>query len=168
MKIGAKITAGFLVTILLMAISGGISYYLVSSILAQNDALQDVDLPLQEKTYQIAVNSGLKVAAARGYVITGNNSFLDDFAKLDKEDEGIFAELTGKARTAQGKQMASGGKGAGGMLIKKILFDKVVPLRKEGKIDEVVRVMSSELAPAAATTRKKIDEYIKFRVQADG
>ena len=164
MKIGAKITAGFLVLILLMAISGGISYYLLNIVRADSDQMQDSRMPQLERTYQLAINSGLKVAAARGYVITGNQSFLDDYGRLDTEDVATVNALLGSAITPQGKQFPQEVKNLS-EAYKKILLEKVVPLRREGKIEEVVRVMSSELAPAAAATRKKIDEYVQFRIK---
>jgi len=45
----------------------------------------------------------------------------------------------------------------------KIGFEKLVPLKRAGKMDEAIALMSNELAPAASATRAKMDEYIKFR-----
>ncbi|HWR40148.1 MAG TPA: methyl-accepting chemotaxis protein [Patescibacteria group bacterium] len=162
MKIGAKITAGCMVIILVMIISGGISYYLLNGVKSESDNLQDKTLPLLLKTDRLAINSGLKVAAARGYLLTGKENFIDDYNKLDKEDDEIIQDLISKAITAQGKQMAQDAKNLDDVY-QKIFFDKAVPLRKAGKIEEAIAVMTNEMAPAAAETRKKINEYTKFR-----
>ncbi len=90
MKIGAKITGGFLIVILLMAISGILGSVLLNRISDTSETLEDVNLPLLEKTYQVTINNGLKVAAARGYVITGNQSFMDDYNKLVDPEQSAF------------------------------------------------------------------------------
>lgn len=164
MKIGAKITAGFLVVILMMAISGGVSYYLLNIIHDESEKFQEERIPQLERTYMLAINTAWKAAAARGFIVTGNQTFLDDFVKLEKEDDGIVDELLKHAITAQGKRFPQEIKNLDAAY-KKLLFEKAVPLRKEGKLDEAIRVMGAEMAPAAAATRKKIDEYAQFRVK---
>lgn len=162
MKIGAKITAGFLAVLLVMAISGGISYYLLNQIKVMSDIQQDDILPRMEKTNKLAVDSGYKVAAARGYLLTGRDSFIDDYNALDKEDEAIFQELINKAVSVQEKELAQAVRTSEDNY-RKIFFDKAVPLRKAGKVDEAIGVMANEMAPTATETRKKINEYSKFR-----
>jgi len=162
MKIGAKITGGFLVVILLMVISAGASIYMLWGIKGVSNTNQDFALPVLLKANQVAVDSGIKVADIRGFILTGSESFLADYNKLDKQDEQILQDLIDRAATAQGKQLVISVKNlddASG----KIALEKVVPLRKAGKTEEAIAVMNSELTPAAGELRKKIDEYIKFR-----
>ncbi|HWR30878.1 MAG TPA: methyl-accepting chemotaxis protein [Negativicutes bacterium] len=162
MKIGTKIFAGFLAVVFLMIISGGVSIYLLRDISKSSDVTQEERIPLLLKTNLLAVNGGLKTAAMRGFVITGNDSFLADYNKMDKEDDTTIQYLVDKAVTAQGKQMALDVKKLDDAY-QKIAFEKVVPLKRAGKTDEVIAVMANELAPAASATRAKMDEYIKFR-----
>ena len=164
MKIGAKITGGFLVVILLMAISGILGSVLLNRIANVSDALQDVNLPLLEKTYQVTINNGFKVAAARGYVITGNQSFMDDYNKLVEQNKAILDELERKALTEKGKQFTRDVRSLE-EAYSAIVYSKIVPLRKDGKVEEVQQVMAAELAPAAAASRQKLQEYIEFRNQ---
>jgi len=162
MKIGIKIFAGFLSVVLLMAVSGGISIYLLKEIRHSSNVTQDERLPLMMKNYRLAVNQGLKVADVRGFIITGNENFLNDYKKIDKEDDTIATELVDKAVTAQGKQFAQDIKKLDDSY-QKITFDKVVPLVKAGKREEATTLMVSELAPAAAATEAKLEELINFR-----
>jgi methyl-accepting chemotaxis protein len=162
MKIGTKIFAGFLTVVFLMAISGGISIYLLEEIRHSSDVTQDERLPLMMKNYKLAVSQGLKIADIRGYIITGDEKFLSDYNKLDKEDNAIVTELVNKAITAQGKQFAQDVKKLDDAY-QKIAFDKVVPLVKAGKRDEAAAIMASELAPATAATEAKLEELLKFR-----
>jgi len=162
MKIGAKITAGFLMVLTIMIVSSGVGMYLINSMNKASDELQDRNLVVLEKANKLAINGGLKVAAIRGFILTGKNSFLDDYNKLDKEDDEITQELIDKATSAQGKQLAKDAKTLDDKY-QKIAMDKVIPLRRDGKMEEAIMVMGNELAPAAAETRKKLEEYIKFR-----
>lgn len=163
MKLGVKISAGFLVVVFLMFVSGGISIYLLKEIRESSNRIQDEKLPLLVKTNQLAIHSGLKVAAMRGFVITGNDSYVTDYEKLEKEDAAILRELTEKSVTAQGRQLAQEIKTLGAAY-QKLAIDKVIPAKREGKGNEVIAaLMANELAPAAAATRAKIDEYVKFR-----
>ena len=102
---GVKISAGFLVVVLFMFISGGISIYLLKEIRESSDKTQDERLPLLLKTNQLAIHSGLKVAAMRGFVITGSESYLTEYEKLEQQDAAILSELAEKAVTAQGRQL---------------------------------------------------------------
>lgn len=163
MKIGGKIVAGFLTVILMMAISGGISYYLLGKITAETHELQTVKLPLLEHSFQVAINSGLKMAAARGYVITGNTTFLNDYAEIDKQDQEILRDQEAASKTAKGKQAIQDVKKLDAAYTK-IFYDKVIPLRKEGKTEEAIRLMAAETTPVAIEARKKMAEYIKLRV----
>ncbi|MBP2626405.1 MAG: Methyl-accepting chemotaxis protein signaling domain protein [Firmicutes bacterium] len=162
MKIGAKITAGFLIVLVVMIISSGIGVYLINEMNNTSDDLQEKGLVLLQKTNGLVKNNGLKVAAIRGFILTGKDSFLDDYNNLDKEDDVIIKELIDKAISAKGKQFAQEAKEMDDKY-QKIVIEKIVPLRRAGKVDEAIVVMSNELAPAAAETRKKLDEYLKFR-----
>jgi len=162
MKIGMKITAGFLTVLTIMIISSGVGMYLINQMNNGSDELQDKNLFLLQKTNKLAINSGLKVAAVRGFVITGKESFLEDYNKLNTEGDEIIQELIDKAIAEQGKQLAKDVKVLDDKY-KKIVMDKVIPLQRAGKMDEVVKLMGNELAPAATESRKKIDEYLQFR-----
>ena len=162
MKIGAKITAGFLVVILIMAISAGLSYYLMEKIQMRNAGLQKTELILMEKTNRLAYNSAMKTAALRAYLLNGQSSALDEYNNLDKEDDAIIAELISKAISPQGKQMAQEVKRLDDAY-QKIFFDKALPLHRAGNAVALVELMKNEAGPAAAGWRSKIEEYIKFR-----
>lgn len=167
MKIGTKIMAGFLVVLTVMLISSGVGMYLIKDMNNTSDELRNTDLVLLQKTYKLAENSGLKVAAVRGFIITDKESFIDDYNKLDKEDGEITQELIDKAISAEGKQFAKDIRILDDKY-KKIAMEKAIPLRRAGKMDEATVVMGNELAPTAAEIRNKIGEYVKFREKQIG
>ncbi|MBP2644053.1 MAG: Methyl-accepting chemotaxis protein signaling domain protein [Firmicutes bacterium] len=162
MKIGAKILMGFIIVLAITAISCGIGVFLIGNMNTTSDNLQEINLVLYQKTYILAQHSALKVAAIRGFCITGKESFIDDYKKLYKEDDTILQELNDRALTEKGKQFARDIK-ALNEKYDKIAMEKTVPLKNAGKMDEVVSVMGSEMAPAASDIRNKIDEYLVFR-----
>jgi len=162
MKIGAKITAGYLIVLTIMVISSGIGIYLIRDMNATSDRLQDSSLILMKKTSKLAENSGLKVSAIRGFIITDKDSFIDDYNKLDKEDNEIIQELLDKSTLAEGKQFANDIQTMDDKY-KKVVTEKLIPLKRAGKMDEVSAVMGNELTPASTDIRNKIDDYAKFR-----
>ncbi|MDU2064617.1 MAG: MCP four helix bundle domain-containing protein, partial [Sporomusaceae bacterium] len=162
MKIGAKIATGFLIVVLLMTVSGGISWYLLQQIRHSSDQIQDVTLPLMAKTNYAALLGARQVAALRGYVITNDEKFLQEYKDLNKEADAIQAELVAKSITPQGKQYAQEVMALADQY-EKIIMEKVVPLQKAGKKEELITLMGTEVAPVAGKLSEKYKEYIKFR-----
>lgn len=162
MKIGAKITAGFLMVLLMMMIAGGIGSYLIGSMNDESEYLQVNSLPLMQKTYVLASNNGLKVSAIRGFLATGQDSYLSEYDRLEKEDVAIIEELINKAITAQGKKMSQEVKDSNERY-NKIVMEKLIPVRRSGNEAEAVRVMVNEVGPVGRENRQKIDEFIQLR-----
>ncbi len=163
MKIGAKIVSGFLAVLAVMLISGGISYYLLGQVLVMSNENQESALPMLTQTNKLAVHSAQKVAAIRGFVITGKTSFLDEYKALDKEDDEISKKLMDGSLTPKGKEMAAEAKRLDDAY-QKIAFEKAVPLAQAGKKEELFALMANELAPAAAATAKHMEAYEKYRL----
>ncbi|HWR40171.1 MAG TPA: methyl-accepting chemotaxis protein [Patescibacteria group bacterium] len=164
MKIGAKIMGGFLIVVFLMLLSGGFTYYLLNAINASSDILQDNMLPRLLKTERLGVNSALKVAAARGYLITGQEKYIDDYKKIARDDEVILQELAATSITAEGRKLTADVKAADEKY-ERILFDKVFPLYQAGRVADAIALMPAELAPAAEVKRTLMEEYVKLREQ---
>jgi methyl-accepting chemotaxis protein len=162
MKIGARIATGFLVVLLIMMISSGFGVYLIKNMNASTNVMQDVDLGLLEKTNRLAINNGLEVASIRGFLIGGQTSYLDQYNKLDKEDKESRQYLISVAATPEDKQYITDIEALDNRY-KKIVAEKVIPLKHEGNLEAVVPLMSNELAPAAAAIRDKVEEYRSYR-----
>ncbi len=162
MRMGAKIGFGFLTLLLLMFISSAIGIYELGEIREISERNQTQALVMLEKTNQLALNGAQKVSAMRGYIITGKESFLDDYKKFDKEDDEIIKYLTDNALTPKGKELAAEDKRLKDAYTK-IAFEKGLPLIKAGKKEEMFALMGSELAPAAADSAKHLQEHLKAR-----
>ncbi|MDU2066940.1 MAG: MCP four helix bundle domain-containing protein, partial [Sporomusaceae bacterium] len=164
MKIGAKIATGFLVVVLLMAVSGGISWYLLQQIRHSSDDLQDDTLPRLLQTNHAALLGARQITALRGYVITNDEKYIQEFKGLNNDSDAIVKELEAQARTPRGKQYAQEIMTLSDQY-EKLITEKLVPLQKAGKKEEVIALMNTELAPAANKLSDKYQEYIKFREQ---
>lgn len=154
MKIGAKITAGFLMVLFMMMIAGGVGSYLIGSMNDESEYLQVNSLPLMQKTYVLAGNNGLKVSAIRGFLATGQDSYLADYDRLEKEDVAIIEELSSKAITEQGKKMSQEVK-ASNERYNKIVTGKLIPIKRSGNEAEAIRVMIDEVGPVGRANRQK-------------
>jgi hypothetical protein len=95
--------------IILMAISGGISIYYLKDIDDSSNSLQTQMLPLMLKTNRLAINDGLKVAAMRGYLITGKDTYIDDASSIPDVAAGSTEQMNAANETsAVVEQMSAG------------------------------------------------------------
>ncbi|MBP2654876.1 MAG: Methyl-accepting chemotaxis protein signaling domain protein [Firmicutes bacterium] len=161
-RIGTRITIGFVVVLVIMVISTSVGMYLIKSMNCINENLQEKNLVLLEKTNKLVSNNNLKMAQVLGFLVIGKDSYLEEYEKLGKEDNQITQELIEMAITPQDKQFAQELKALDDAY-NKIAMEKVIPLRREGKFEELFAVMRSELEPTAAEISKKQEEYIQFR-----
>ena len=162
MRVGKKIATGYISILFLMIVSSVFGIYFVTQMNDLSEATRDTYLGLYQKTNKLAQNSGLKVAAVRGFVITGENSYVDDFYALDKESDSLLEELETQSVTPTGKQFARDAKAAANKY-QEIFEKKVIPAKRENRTDDIIKLMKTELAPAATESRNIIAQYIDFR-----
>ncbi|BCN31655.1 methyl-accepting chemotaxis protein [Anaeromicropila herbilytica] len=119
-------------------------------------------LPLYKDTNQVTENSAKVVAALRGYVITKDESFVNQFTDLTEESGAIFDKLINSSVTKKGKELSKESKELNNAYVK-IATDSIIPAVKAGKDSEVLSVMRNQMVPAAETLNKKLVEYKVFR-----
>ena len=99
MKVGKKISAGYIAILVFMFFSCACGVFLVTQMNHIADTTKNTYMKLYEKTNTIAKNSGLKVAALRGYVITGEDTYIQEFYQLDNESDSLLKELEDESLT---------------------------------------------------------------------
>ncbi|MCE5284267.1 MAG: methyl-accepting chemotaxis protein [Pelosinus sp.] len=161
MKIGVKIAAGFAIVLFIMCISSGIGMYLIRDMNNTSSQLQSKNLVLQQKSNDLVANSTLKIAAMRGFVITGKIAFLNEYNKLYSKGEEIIQTLLKESDTEEEQQYVQEIKSLNDKC-QKVVMEKVVPLKRNAQMNEVMKVMSDELTPLDTELLKKQDEYIKL------
>lgn len=161
MKIGVKIVAGFAIVLIIMIVSSGIDMYLIRDMNNTNTQLQNKNLVLHQKSNDLVANSSLKIAAMRGFVITGKIAFLNEYNKLYSKGDEIIQELLKESDTEDEQQYVREIKSLNDKC-QKIVMEEVVPLKRGSQMNEVMKVMSDELTPLDTELLKKLDEYIKL------
>jgi methyl-accepting chemotaxis protein len=162
MRLGKKILLGYLGVVGLMVIASIAGIYLLNQMNDMSETMRNKQLVLFEKTNQVAQNNGFQIAAVRGFVIMGEESYLNDFYALDKENDALLNELIEQAITPEGKQFAQDTKAANAKY-KELVEKRLIPVKRENKSEEIAAVMKNELAPAAAVSRKILAGYVDFR-----
>lgn len=164
MKLGVKIIAGFLLVVCFTFLVSGVSIYAVTQLNTSMDNLDHKDIPQLERTAQVAINGGWQVASVRGYIITGNTSYLDDFKSFNADNDKILNDLYSNAATEEGKKFVQETQALSDVY-EKVVIEKVIPLKRAGKEQELYPVMQSELEPTAKSLRVKISEYMDYRIK---
>jgi methyl-accepting chemotaxis protein len=164
MKVGKKISAGYIVILVFMFLSCACGLFLIAKMNDISDTTKNTYMKLYEKTNTVAKNSGLKVAALRGYVITGEDNYIKDFYQLDKESDALLKELEEQSTTEEGRKYARDLRAVSDHY-QGIVEKKLVPAKKANQADEINQIIKSELAPAAEDSKKIMAEYIAFRHQ---
>lgn len=158
-----KIISGFLVVVLVSFLSSILTVYQVGGMEQEIKKIKDSNLPILMKSMEVAVNSQAQPSAIRGYVITGNTSYLDQYQAADKRNSEMEEELIKMSYTDTGRKLSSEIKALDDKY-SEIVEKKLIPLKKAGGRDaEVVRVMTEEAGPASLALTAKINEYTKFR-----
>jgi methyl-accepting chemotaxis protein len=134
----------------------------LGSISSQAKSIEQTYLPLYAKTNQVSKGSTQEVAELRGYVITGDQSFVDNFNSLVSSNEKLTQELIDTAVSEKGKALSNEVKTLN-KAYTDIANNKLIPTKKANNNDEVLKIMNTEMVPAAKALNNKLTEYIDFR-----
>jgi len=162
LNIMTKMIAFFLIVVGVCAIGTTYTVYNISEIVNSSKIIQQRNIPLLLKTNTVTNNATEQVANLRGYLLTGNEKFISEYQKANKENEALEKELIEQSVTPEGRKVANEIKALDDKY-SDIAEKKVVPLKKAGKDQEAIQVMSTELAPIGQDLMKKGEEYSGLR-----
>jgi methyl-accepting chemotaxis protein len=157
-----KIMSGFLG---ITAIAVAVVIFIIVRIDAMADTASSIDtkdLPLYKQTNQAVLNSSKEVAALRGYVITGDESYVNTFRDLAAENEVNYNDLLKNSVTEKGKALSQEAVDLEKAYVQ-IANDSLIPAVKEGNDTKVLEIMKSQLGPATQELNDKLDEYRTLR-----
>lgn len=167
LTIGKKLTVGFGVIIFLIVLSGGITFYLLSSM---KPLAEDID----ERTDKFQHSATIRASVLRIALSVEKISTETDQRKkeeIKKEIEGYrenyrksFEFLENTTRTEQGKKVLAEVKEAVSDL--RSFNNKVIELSFAGKNKEAVELINKEVEPRIERVNKAIDGLVNF--QYDG
>ena len=163
MKLTAKMIVYFLIVVLVSFIGFVFSIYKVNGILNDTRNTQVVEMPRFYKTTDMTYNTMAKVAQIRGYLLTGNDTYVQEYVRLAKIDSEIEAELLSIMRTDKGKKLTGELKDLDAKF-NELVEKKLIPLKKAGKDQEALLLNQNEIAPRQEFWVKKW-KNIKFIVR---
>lgn len=163
MKIGTKIILGFLVLVLLMLGLSGFALYGQDQINTANKQFVDIQLPSIVAAKNVEISTMDKVAALRGYIITGNDDQISQFTYY-KEQAERYGELNlNLSISEEGKQQSK-------ELINlskeyDVIADRIIQLRKSGDYDTAVLEMQQKAYPKVQEIKRLSESIIARREQ---
>jgi len=162
MNLMSKMIIFFLIVVAVCAIGTTYTVYNISGIVNSSKIIQQKNIPLLLKTITVGNNATEQVADLRGYLLTGNDKFISEYQKANKENDTLEKELIEQSGTAEGRKLANEIKELDDNY-SDIAEKKVIPLKKAGKEQEAIQVMSIELAPIGQSLMQKGEEYSGLR-----
>lgn len=160
-----KMVAYFLVIVFISAIGFGFVYYNLQTLSGEIQIADQEELPRLEKANEIAYNSVGQSANIRGFLLTGDEKFVQDYKQLADLNSKMEQDLINIARDKRLKDMLTEIKEADDKY-SAIIEQKVFPLKKAGKHDEAILVNQELALPVAQELTKKVNEYKKERTES--
>jgi len=102
MKLGAKITTGFTLVIVMASILGGLAIWNMKDVETQSAVLKDENVPQVTVGNNIERNSMLTMYSMRGYAFTQDPQFLEEGQKYLQELKNKLNEATELANSSEG------------------------------------------------------------------
>ncbi|MBP2642703.1 MAG: Methyl-accepting chemotaxis protein signaling domain protein [Firmicutes bacterium] len=167
MKLAVRLVIFFLTVILISVIGSTMVYVKISNSIASANLVEKTYLPKIAISTRITSNSLGQVADARGYLLFGSKSLLDDYYKASQENDQLERELLDSASTAEAKGFIE-------ELIaqderySEIFENRVLPLKQAGKNAEALQLASQEMAPVGQkliSAGEKYHEGVLKKVQ---
>lgn len=163
MKLRTKIVAGFLTVVFITLVVAGTSMYVINKLNSSMDNLDERAIPQLVGISRIGVNNALQVASVRGFYISKNETYLQEFQKFNDDNDQILNELYNNDVTDQGKKYAQDIKVQNNLY--KDIVDKLASLKREGKEAEMKNVTQNEAGPTVQKLKAGVDEYTDFSMK---
>lgn len=157
-----KVMLGLVIVALICILVSVFSIVKLNAISNDYKEIESTYLPLYSKTNNVAKLGEQKVAALRGFVITKDSKFIDEFNSITSELTNYEQQLIDSSVTEKGKELS---KEVMELDVEytNIAKNKTIPYKQSGKDSEVIKVMTGEMVPTAKKFQDKINEYLKFR-----
>ncbi|MDD3414723.1 MAG: methyl-accepting chemotaxis protein [Lachnospiraceae bacterium] len=163
-SIMVKIFGGFIGITLIATVLLIFTLLKIHEMAITSSDINETYLPLYQDTNMVIKNSVKEVAALRGYVLTEDESFVEQFTQLTDETDKIYENLLSSSTTEEGRKLTEEVKGLEDAYVL-IATDNLIPAVKAGNKDEALDIMKNQMVPAAAALQVKMAEYQERRYQ---
>lgn len=162
-KIGTKIVLGFAVIIMLTVIIGIFSYVKLINIDKAMTQLIQKEIVLINKSNEIRFNFSQQTACIRGYIISNDESYVNDYKEMAQNNAKLEEELYEQAYTEEDKRTAQEVKKLDDTY-SEIVEEKVIPLIKAKKNGEALALMKNDVLPLANSNLEAQKRLIDVRM----
>ncbi len=157
-KLITKMVTFFLLVVSISIAGFAIVYYQIGEIEDNVVSIKTMEMPRYDTITTIQYNSALQIAAVRGYALTGQKSFVDEYQKAADENSKLEDTMIKEARSTEGKKMIEELKAADDKY-SSIAEKKVFPLLAAGKTADAIAAINNETAPVARDLSQKAKAY---------
>ncbi|WP_378955716.1 methyl-accepting chemotaxis protein [Pelosinus sp. sgz500959] len=162
-----KIIGGLSILLLFTMIIAGSSIYMIDHMNQTLKRLDKTSIPQALLTEKVATNVALQVMFIRGYLLTSEESYVQEYKKISEENSKWEDELAEKSLTERGKILAQEVKKLN-ETYDNIVLVKIIPLKQSGKEQEALSILKNEGDSTGKALIGKIHEYVEYREQVIG
>lgn len=130
----------------------------IDSLAVKANSIDTSYLPINQDTNQVITLSIKEVSALRGYIITENDTFWEEFLGYTKEADQLYTKLIAGSMTEKGKKLSQESKELEDAYVE-IANNYLLPAVKQGNSDVILNVMNNQLMPADKALSSKLEEY---------
>jgi methyl-accepting chemotaxis protein len=148
----------FMIVVGVCAIAFGLIIFNINKVESNINTIETESIPLLIDSSNVMTNTQSRVASMRGYIISGDQSYLDEFNKNVSEINALMEKLGAKAVGDQAQIIER---------IKtyndeynKIAIEKLIPLVRQNKLDEIKSVIKTELTPVSKSMMDSVNDYM--------
>lgn len=167
MTLQKKIIGGLLTVVLFTLIVAASGIYMIGQMNQTLERLDKTSIPQALLTEKVATNVALQVMFIRGYLLTSEESYIQEYRRISEENSKWEDELDQKSLTGSGRELAQEVKKLNGQFDNIVLM-KIVPLKQSGKAEEAIAVLQNEGDSVGKALIGKIHEYVAYREQVIG
>jgi len=162
MTLQKKIIGGLLTVVLFTLMVAGSGIYMIGQMNQTLERLDKTSIPQALLTEKVATNVALQVMFIRSYLLTSEESYIQDYRRISEENSKWEDELDQKSLTGHGRELAQEVKKLNENFDNIVLF-KIVPLKQSGKEKEAIILLQSEGDSIGKALIGKIHEYVAYR-----
>ncbi|MDR3562698.1 MAG: methyl-accepting chemotaxis protein [Negativicutes bacterium] len=156
-----KMILFFLVVVLVGVISSVWVVTNIQQVVRASREVQQQYLPTLIKTNHIVLNVANQVVNIRGYLLTGQENYANEYQRIAKENQGLETELIQSAASEQERKQVQEIKAVNDQYSETVI-NKVIPLKRAGQDQEAVQFNLTQLGPIARGLIEKTNAYGDF------
>ena len=157
-----KVTAGFAVMVVLVALTAAIGVFGLRTVVASKDRLVDINAQNLVNAAQLQAASNEYTASFRGYLLLMEDHFLDQRRNAADAYEGIFRRLDQGVYTSEGRRLLGDIRKAQSEFT--AVQERIITVRKsKGGLEAATRAVEQEAVPK----RERFAETIKAFVDRE-